>query len=145
MSNKFYYKLEGGVPPKLAHDTDTGYDVTLIKKIKTIKKTSCGILSLYDSGIIVIPPDGYYFDMVPRSSFSKTGYILANSFGVIDSSYRGHLMAVLLKYDLNAEDLKLPCRCMQLILRPLIHFKPVEIFDIDETDRNSNGFGSTGR
>lgn len=145
MSNKFYYKLEGGVAPTLAHNTDTGYDVTLVKKVKTIKKTTRGILSLYDSCIIVAPPAGYYFDMVPRSSLSKTGYILTNSFGVIDSSYRGHLMAVMLKYDLSAEDLKLPCRCVQLILRPLIHFEPTEVFNVDKTERNSDGFGSTGK
>jgi len=144
---KFYYKLvkAGAKAPKLSHDTDTGYDITLIEKIKTIRETSIGPISLYDSGLIVSPPSGFYFDMVPRSSLSKTGYLLANSFGVIDSHYLGHLMAVMLKYDSNMPDLELPGRYFQLIIRPLIHFEPIEVSDISKTDRGSGGFGSTGK
>lgn len=142
---KFYYELVGGDAPTLSHDTDTGYDITLIKKLKIIRRTSMGIVSLYDSGVIVAPPYGYYFDMVARSSLSKTGHMLANGFGVIDSHYRGHIMAAMLKYDLDASDLELPGRYVQLILRPLVHFEPTEVANIDETERGSGGFGSTGK
>lgn len=144
---KFYYELvkEGAEAPKLSYDTDTGYDVTLIEKVKIIRRTSIGPVSLYDSGLIVAPPNGYYFDMVARSSLSKTGHLLANSFGVIDSRYRGHLMAAMLKYDFDVPDLELPGRYVQLIIRPLIHFEPIEVSDIGKTDRGSGGFGSTGK
>ena len=142
---KFYYKLVGGEAPTLSHDTDTGYDVVLIKKLKVIKRINIGIVSLYDSGLIVAPPDGYYFDMVARSSLPKTGHMLANGFGVIDCDYRGHLMAAMLKYDLESPDLELPGRYIQLILRPLIHFTPTEVSDINNTGRGVGGFGSTGK
>ena len=139
----FHYKLVGGNPPVLAHDTDTGYDVELIKKIKIVREGSFGEVSLYDSGIIVIPPPGYYIDMVARSSIAKTGHMLANGFGVIDNHYRGHLLAAVLKYDVDAPDLELPGKYIQLIFRPIIHFAPIEIEDIDETVRGAGGFGST--
>jgi dUTP pyrophosphatase len=142
---KFYYELVGGVAPELSHDTDTGYDITLIEKIKTIRMTCIGPVSLYDSGLIVSPPEGYYFDLVARSSLSKTGHLLANGFGVIDAAYRGHLMAAMLKYDSDVPDLELPGRYVQLIIRPLIHFIPTEVSDISKTDRGSKGFGSTGK
>jgi dUTP pyrophosphatase len=139
----FYYELVGGSPPTLAHDTDTGYDVELIEKIKVVKTGSFGEVSLYDSGIIVSPPLGYYIDLVARSSIAKTGHMLANGFGVIDNTYRGHLLAAVLKYDVDAPDLKLPGKYVQLIFRPVIHFIPVEVDTIDETVRGVGGFGST--
>ena len=142
---KFYYELVGGVAPELSHDTDTGYDITLIEKVKNVRRTCIGPVSLYDSGLIVSPPDGYYFDLVARSSLSKTGHMLANGFGVIDSHYRGHLMAVMLKYDFDMPDLELPGRYVQLIIRPLVHFIPTKVSDISKTDRGPKGFGSTGK
>jgi dUTPase len=54
-------------------------------------------------------------------------------------------MAVMLKYDLDAPDLELPGRYVQLIIRPLIHFIPTEVSDIGKTDRGPKGFGSTGK
>ena len=58
---------------------------------------------MYDSYISVQPPEGYYFEIVPRSSISKLGYILTNSIGIIDPSYRGTLKVVLTKInDLSA-------------------------------------------
>jgi len=142
----FNYKLvgEGAVPPTLAYDTDTGYDITLIKKSKVIKSGSFGEVSLYDSGVIISPPKGYYVDLVARSSLSKTGHLLANGFGVIDSGYRGTLLAAMFKYDVEGPDLKLPGKYVQIIFRPIIHFVPVEVDFIDETKRGDGKLGSTG-
>ena len=56
---------------------------------------------MYDTGIQVKPQYGYYFEIVPRSSLSKSGYILANSIGIIDPSYSGNLYIVLIKIDDN--------------------------------------------
>ena len=69
------------------HDTDTGYDLKLID----IHKIS-GDVIFFRTGISVEPPKGYYFDVVPRSSISKTPLSMANSIGVIDWSYRGELI-----------------------------------------------------
>lgn len=145
LNPKFEYKLlDGAVPPTLAYDTDTGYDVTLIKKMKTIRLGSFGEVSLYDSGIIISPPKGYYVDLVARSSLSKTGHMLANGFGVIDNTYRGTLIAAMLKYDIDGSDLELPGKYVQIIFRPVIHFTPVEVDVIDITKRGAGKLGSTG-
>jgi len=141
----FYYKLVGGTVPTLAHDSDTGYDLELIKKVRVVKLIAIGEVSLYDTGVIISPPPGYYMDMVARSSMAKTGHMLANGFGVIDPDYRGNILAAVLKYDFAAPELKLPGRYVQLIFRPVIHFTPVEVDDIDDTVRGSGGFGSTNK
>ena len=145
MNLKIHYALVGGIAPTLAHDTDSGYDLHLIKKLKTIRSGSFGEVSLYDTGVIMCPPDGYYFDMVARSSISKTGYTLANNLGVIDSGYRGHIMAAMWKYDMKAPDLNLPGKYIQIILRSILHFELAEVNSIDSTERGSGGFGSTDK
>lgn len=143
---KFECKLcDGAVLPSLAYDTDTGYDVTLIKKLKVIRSGIFGEVSLYDSGVIISPPGGYYVDIVARSSLSKTGHMLANGFGVIDHDYRGTLIAAMLKYDTEGPDLELPRKYVQIIFRPIIHFIPVEVDEISVTKRGAGKLGSTGK
>lgn len=53
-------------------------------------RIAAGTYKLVRLGIAVELPDGYEAHIVPRSStFKKYGVLLANSFGVIDNSYRG--------------------------------------------------------
>jgi len=127
------------VVPTKAHGSDSGYDLTIISKCK-----EHGDMVLYDTGICVEPPHGFYFDVVPRSSIVKTGYILANSVGIIDRSYVGSIKIGLLKIDKTAPDITLPCRIAQMILRPVFHFEIMECEKIHDTERGTGGFGSTG-
>ena len=59
--------------PKKNNETDSGFDLTLICERKRIGK-----VVLYGTGVKVKSPPGHYFDLVPRSSIIKTGYIMAN-------------------------------------------------------------------
>ena len=94
-----------------------------------------------DSGNKVFPC-GYY--MYPRSSISKTSMRLANSIGIIDSGYRGHLIAMV---DIAPHtSLKKYERYFQICSPNLcpIFVKMVDEIDTN-TSRGSGGFGSTGR
>ncbi len=126
------------VSPQKAHGSDSGYDLTLLEVVKQV-----GDVFFFTTGIKVAPPHGYYFDLVPRSSISKTGYMLANSVGIIDQNYRGDIIVPLRKIDSNAESLKLPCKLVQLIPRAWHHFVMNHVENLDETMRGSDGFGST--
>jgi dUTP pyrophosphatase len=140
---KFNYKKveSDAVDPFKGRPSDSGYDLTLIKKVKTV-----GNVEFYDTGIVLEPPYGYYFDLVGRSSISKSGYLLANNLGIIDRSYRGTVMVPLVKIDNNMPDLQLPNRLVQIIPRLIQHLQPNEIKDVSETERGTNGFGkSTGK
>lgn len=44
-------------------------------------------------GVKMEIPDGYVVDLIPRSSVSKKGITMANSFGIIDPDFRGELEA----------------------------------------------------
>jgi dUTP pyrophosphatase len=126
-------------PPFKSRASDSGYDLTLLEKIKETK-----YVEFYDTGIKIEPAHGWYFDMVPRSSLCKSGYMLANNVGIIDRSYRGNIIVPLVKIDSNVEDLKLPIRGVQIIPRPIVHFELLEVEDLDDTERGDDGFGSTG-
>jgi dUTP pyrophosphatase len=107
---------------------------------------------LYDTGIKLEIPNGYYVEIVPRSSISRSGYMLANSVGIIDQGYTGNLYVALRKINKDCEDLVMPYKCCQIIMKKQIYPKIV-IEDIvsTETDshnnsgtsRGSGGFGST--
>ena len=130
------------VIPRAAHSTDAGYDVTVI----SAEKSHIPHVTVYNTHLRLIPPEGHFFELYVRSSLWKKGYMLANSTGgVIDPEYRGELKVALLKFDPCSADLELPSRVGQLILRKLntTEFNEVEDLDIN-TQRGEGGFGSTG-
>jgi dUTP pyrophosphatase len=98
----------------------------------------------YSTGISVEPPNGFYFDLVPRSSLSKTGFMLANSVGIVDRSYTGDIIVVLNQIDHTMPDLELPFRGVQLIPRSIVHMKPLLVEELLASVRGSKGFGSSG-
>lgn len=134
---KYTKTHENAVAPYKTRHTDSGFDLHIVEKIKNI-----GNVFYYDTGIAVEPPMGYYFDLVPRSSLSKTGWTLANNIGIIDMSYRGTIIVALYKHDKNADDLQLPFRAVQLIPRRVEQFTPKEVTCLNETNRNDRGFGN---
>ena len=129
-------------PPQKQRGSDSGYDLTLIKKIKTH-----GNVEFFDTCIKLEPAFGYYFDLVGRSSISKSGYMLANNIGIIDRTYQGTVIVPLIKIDNNQPDLELPCRLVQIIPRQIQHLEPIEITEEEllSSERQSGSFGSTGK
>ena len=138
--NKFYVNKckKDAKPLAKARISDSGYDITCID----IKKVY-GNCTLYGTGIKVRPEFGYYIMAVPRSSIIKTGYMMANSFGIIDRSYIGEIFIPLIKVDPNAPDLQLPFTLVQLIPQQIQHFEIEEVENLDDTNRSDGGFGST--
>lgn len=144
-------KLNNKATFQKASNQDVGYDVTCCD----IKYKEDGRIVL-DLGIQVEPPDGFYFEIVPRSSFSKTGFIMANSVGIIDPEYRGNwkMMIRYLEGDTFGlvkeftdivTDTFLNKRVAQAILRKFNTHQEIEfVEELSETNRGSDGFGSTG-
>lgn len=135
---RFNRTREDAVAVTKAHMSDSGFDLTILEKVNTV-----GNVDLYDTGIKVSPPYGYYFDLVPRSSIIKTGYILANSVGIIDQSYLGSIKVPLIKINVDMPELPLPSKIVQLILRPFINFTVKEVDSLEDTERGGLGFGSS--
>ncbi|PNH00511.1 Deoxyuridine 5'-triphosphate nucleotidohydrolase [Tetrabaena socialis] len=130
------------VLPSKLKASDVGYDLTIIKEHQRLTAN----VVLFDTGIKISVQNGWYAEVVPRSSLSKSGYMLANSVGIIDRSYTGTILVALAKIDPHTADVELPFRCCQLVLRPQVHAAMVEtVVPFGHTARDEGGFGSSDR
>lgn len=132
--------------PVRAFASDAGLDLSS-KEAVFLKPNE---RTLVKTGVKVRIPEGYVGLLVPRSSLSKDEIILTNSVGIIDSTYRGEILASL-KYVGTEEGKVITAgqRIVQLLIVP-IALPTVEVVDEDDetwnaTDRGIGGFGSTGK
>ena len=145
MNNKLKIKIKrlhpAAVTPKYAKPGDAGMDLTItgIKDNGPIKVT-------YSFGIAMEIPEGYVGLIFPRSSIKNTELYLSNSVGVIDSEYRGEIMATFNKTH-GSDSMKyyIGDRAAQIIIMPYPHVEFEETVELSKTERGENGFGSTGK
>ena len=88
-------------------------------------------------------PSAFY--IYPRSSISKTPFRLANNVGIIDSGYRGNLGAYFDCFSNLTEVISKGSRLVQICAPNLKPFRVVLTTYLDNTQRGSGGFGSTGK
>ena len=87
-----------------------------------------------------------HFWLVPRSSIYKTGLMMANSVGVIDSTYRGVLCAPVVSIGNNATGFVKGERHFQIVAPDMGRIEMVyRVNSLPETARGEGGFGSTGK
>jgi len=145
---------------------DAGLDVKAIlngndigKRVETIIYTSAGEVYVYDVDDIIIPPrgrafvqtgltvkvpDGYYGRLAPRSGLAKNFGIEVGA-GVVDSSYRGLVGVVIYNHGFYPYTMKHGDKICQLITEKINQNRYEQVDSLDETDRGSDGFGSSGR
>ena len=123
------------------HDGDAGLDLFVIHEL-TIQPGESAFIHLQ---IACENMDGKPYLVMPRSSISKTPLRLSNSVGLIDTGYRGEILAAVdnikdIPYKVNPGQ-----RLFQLVAMDgsPVHFKIVE--ELSETARGTGGFGSTGQ
>ncbi len=101
---------------------------------------------LLPTGIAVAIPRGYVGLVFARSSLaSKRGLAPANKVGVIDADYRGEIRVALYNHSGSTQTLAPYERVAQLVVMPCIRPEYRETEELEETERGSGGFGSTGR
>lgn len=129
------------VVPTKAHVDDAGFDLVAHR---IFKETSDVVF--WGTGVAVQPPEGYYFHVYPRSSVSKTRYMLANSVGIIDSGYQGELIVAMRK--VGSDDgapYSVGDRIAQLVPMRCDPMNAVVVEEFQQrTTRGDGGFGSTG-
>jgi dUTP pyrophosphatase len=100
--------------------------------------------------MFIIENERYYpvgFFTFPRSSISKTPLIVANGTGIIDCGYRGNLIGAFRSFESNYNVVK-HTRLLQIVysMKTPIYVVMVEnLNDLSSTERNTGGFGSTGK
>lgn len=140
MKVKFKKLVEGAKAPYQGTVGSAGFDLTAIG----IDDMENGYLR-YHTGLAVEIPVGYVGLVFPRSSVFKTGMLLSNCVGVIDSDYRGEITAVFTIGDDVDTEYKVGDRICQLIIMPYPEIEFEETEELTETKRGIGGYGSTGR
>lgn len=134
--------VEQAVIPSYSKEGDAGLDLTAVS-VNTTDNGDYGFIE-YDTGLAVEIPEGYVGLVYPRSSISKTGLILANSVGVIDSNYRGSVKCRF-KAIPNSTIYNVGDRIAQLIIQPIPNIEFEVVDELSDTTRGDDGFGSSGK
>lgn len=128
--------------PTCATEGSAGYDLySLNEKVMINSNESY----LFDTGIAIEIPNGYVGLIFARSGLaSKLGLAPSTKVSVIDSDYRGDIRVSLFNHSKSAVFLEEKTRIAQLVIVPYLSCNFVEVEELEETERGTNGFGSTG-
>ena len=148
--NIFYRKsLPEAEEPFKERPSDIGWDLTLVSRCDGRLEDTVGDESMFDTGIVVMPPPGWYVEIYARSSLGKHGYMMTNAVGIIDPEYRGTVKVSLYKFK-ETRDIELPFRGVQMVLRHA-EYSPCSLMETPASEyeeptntRGTKGFGSTG-
>lgn len=104
-----------------------------------------GRITLIKTGIAVAVPQGYEAQVRPRSGLaSRHGISMPNTPGTIDADYRGEVVVPVINLGREPFTITHGMRIAQMVIAPVAHTR-VELADtLDETERGSGGFGSSG-
>ena len=131
--------FDGAKIPTKANDSDAGYDLYSTERV-TIQ---AGATVLISTGVSMKIPVGYVGLIWDRSSMGVKG--IHRHAGVIDSGYRGHIKVCLHNTTKEVYEIESGDRVAQILIQECPHFELFSVDCLDETDRGSDGFGSTGR
>ena len=98
------------------------------------------------TGLFVELPQGYEAQVRSRSGLAiKQGISCLNSPGTIDSDYRGEIKIILINLSREQQVIQPGDRIAQMVVQKVEKATLVPVVTINETVRNENGFGSTGK
>lgn len=101
---------------------------------------------LLPTGLKFEVPQGFELQIRPRSGISfKTGLLVVNSPGTIDSDYRGELKIIIGNLGQNNEIIRHGDRIAQMVFAPVTKATWVMASELSQTERGDGGFGSTGK
>lgn len=134
--------LDKNCMPIKAHACDAGYDLKARKETSVFPQDT----EFIPTGVCVEIPVGYVGLLFPRSSISKTPLRMANSVGVIDSGFTGEIKVPLYNTsEVEIRDIDQYDKVAQLVIVPLADVSIEIVDELDDTERGTGGFGSTGK
>lgn len=133
---------EGLALPAYATSGAAGMDVLSAEDVVLTP----GMRHAVATGLSMAIPEGYEIQVRPRSGLAfKHGVTVPNTPGTIDSDYRGELKVLMINHGSEDFVIKRGERVAQLVLAPVTQARWDEVDELDDTDRGTGGFGSTGR
>lgn len=128
--------------PSYAHEGDAGLDLRATEAL-TLEPLERALVSC---GFALAIPQGYAGLVIPRSGLAaRHGITVVNAPGLIDSGYRGEVKVILMNLDPKEPfEVHVGDRIAQLMIVAAPAVMPVAVESLDDTQRGSGGFGSSG-
>jgi dUTP pyrophosphatase len=129
--------------PEKAHAGDAGIDLLSTEEVDLIP----GEVTMISTGVAVAIPESHCGLVLPRSSMGKSGIIIPNSPGLIDSGYRGEVKVLLLNLTRENYRVRIDNKIAQLVIVRHEEVNPVEVPKLPHSQdgRGVGGFGSSGK
>jgi len=130
--------------PEYATASSAGMDLRAYLKMPVILHPK--ERKIIPTGLFIELPEGYEAQIRPRSGLAaEKGITVLNSPGTIDSDYRGEIKVILINLSEEIFEIKNGDRIAQMIISKYERILWNKVEEIDKTERNSGGFGHTGR
>lgn len=132
-------------PPSRATTGAAGFDLRAAIPEGSSLVIEPGGRDLVPTGLSMAIPHGYEGQVRPRSGLAlRFGVTVLNAPGTIDPDYRGEVGVILINHGARPFEIRRGDRIAQLVIAatPACAFAPA--VELDQSDRGSEGFGSTG-
>lgn len=144
MELKFKRLKDSAVLPIRGTKGAAGIDLTCTNITTTLNEAN-QLMLVYHTDLAVEIPKGYVGLLVPRSSIWKKSLMLTDSLGIIDSDFRGEIVAIMkATTDAVPAIYKQGERFCQLVILKKPEYTIKEVEELSKTERGEGGFGSTG-
>lgn len=130
---------EGAKMPTKAHKSDAGYDIYAPEAFGVAPKHSWTI----DTGVHMLIPEGYVGMLKSKSGLNVKHGLTGE--GVIDAGFSGSIQVKLYNDSNSPYIFEKGDKVIQIVILPIPETKLVQVDSLEETERGSNGFGSSGR
>jgi len=135
---------EGIELPHFASALAAGADIRAAVQEDVVMRP--GEHTLVPSGFSMALPAGFEAQVRPRSGLAlKHGIGVLNSPGTIDADYRGEVGVILINHGDMDFHIQRGDRIAQMVIAALPAVDFIEVTELDDTERGSGGFGSSGR
>ncbi len=136
--------LNADIPlPRYMTPQSAGMDICAALENDVVLGT--GEISLLPTGFALSIPKGFEAQIRPRSGLAvKHGIGLINSPGTIDADYRGEVKIAVINLGKKPYIFRRGDRVAQMVINRVYQAKLQVVEKLDETKRNTGGFGHTG-
>ena len=133
---------KSAVMPKKAHETDAAFDLVAISRIYNIEKQYYE----YGTGLAIELEPGYAGLLLCRSSISEKTLTQTNAIGLLDENYRGEIkFRFKVNTDFVPEIYNIGDRIGQILIIPYPQIELEEVLTLSDSERGTEGFGSSGK
>lgn len=129
--------------PRYMTPKSAGMDICAAIEIDLMLEA--GAIALIPTGFAIAVPEGFEAQIRPRSGLAvKHGIGIINSPGTIDSDYRGEVKIAVINLGEKNYTFRRGDRIAQMVVKRVYQARLKVVEQLDETVRNTGGFGHTG-